>query len=391
MTDPTRTSWLTVTLCLAAGVIAAFQVGKAPIALTDLRQDLGIGLAQASWVLSALALVGAALGVVMGSLVSRWGPRPMLLIGLAVMAVASGAGAVAPGLGLLVTSRVAEGFGLLLVVIAAPALITRLSAPHDRPLVFALWGCFMPFGMALAMLGAPFLSTIGWRGLWLVMAALTLVMLLLAWARLPHPEPLPLEGEPQHLGRDLLTLLISPGPRLLAAIFACYTTCWFILAGFLPTLLSERLGLDPGHAGLLTALVVGSNIFGNLATGPLLQRHVPRRRLMMTALGVIGLSSLAIFNPATPSGLAYLACVLFAATGGLLPGSVFGAAALVAPSRRLVPVSLGLVMQGSNLGQLVGPALGGAVVAAFGWESARLVLVAVVLLGLSLSLRLRGA
>ena len=56
--------------------------------------------------------------------------------------------------------------------LAAPALITRLSAPHDRPLAFAWWGCFMPFGMALAMLAAPALTTIGWRGLWLVMAAL---------------------------------------------------------------------------------------------------------------------------------------------------------------------------------------------------------------------------
>ena len=124
---------------------------------------------------------------------SKWMLKlwPLLLAGLAVLAGASALGAASSSLMLLLATRVAEGLGLMLVVIAAPALITRLSAPHDRPLAFALWGCFMPFGMAVVMLAAPALSAIGWRGLWLGMSGLLLLILALAWRFLPQPPPLP--------------------------------------------------------------------------------------------------------------------------------------------------------------------------------------------------------
>ncbi|MGE0949112.1 MFS transporter, partial [Bordetella pertussis] len=51
-----------VALVVGAGIVSAMQVGKVPAALPELRAALDASLAQASWLLSAFAAIGAALG-----------------------------------------------------------------------------------------------------------------------------------------------------------------------------------------------------------------------------------------------------------------------------------------------------------------------------------------
>ncbi len=388
MTEPARTSWPAVLLAVGAGVTAAFQIGKAPIALPFIRAEIHIGLSAASWILSIFALLGATAGASMGSVVTRLGARRMLPIGLLLLSAASLAGGLAPDLPWLLTSRAVEGVGYMLVVISAPALITLLTHPDDRQTAFGMWGSFMPFGVAVAMMAAPGLPLLGWRGLWLSMAVLLAGYALLIHRRMPHPV-LPASISPGHLLHDIARTIKAPAPLLLAILFIPYSAGYAALTGFLPTLLIERMALSPGTAGMLAAAVAAANILGNLASGPLLRRGLPRWAAMAAASTVIALTSLGIFAPSMPAGMAYALCLIFSAVGGLLPGCILGGAAIFAPERRLVPVTLGLLMQGSNVGQLVGPVAVGAAVVAFGWEGARLVLVPASLSGIALALALR--
>lgn len=388
MIEPARTSWPAVILAVGAGVVAAFQIGKAPIALPFIRAEIQISLSTASWVLSIFALLGATAGASMGSVVTRLGARRMLPVGLIVLAAASLAGGLVPDLPWLLASRAVEGIGYMLVVISAPALITLLTHPRDRQMAFGLWGSFMPFGVAVAMMAAPGLPLIGWRGLWLGMAALLAAYAVLIHHRMPHPA-VPAAGPSGHLLRDIAATVKTPGPLLLAALFIPYSAGYAALTGFLPTLLIERMALSPGQAGMLAAAVAGANILGNLATGPLLRLGLPRWSAMAGASTVFAVTSFGIFAPSMPGGMAYGLCLIFSAVGGLLPGCVLGGAAVFAPERRLVPVTLGLLMQGSNLGQLMGPVAVGAAVVAVGWEGARLVLVPASLVGIGLALALR--
>ncbi|MFX7870804.1 hypothetical protein ABTK02_22760, partial [Acinetobacter baumannii] len=77
-----------------------------------------------------------------------------------------------------------------------------------------------------------------------------------------------------------------------------------------------------------------------------------------------------IFLPTTPPLLVFLLFVTFSAVGGLLPPTVLGAASEVSPSPALAPIALGLIIQGNNLGQVLGPVVVGSTVAAFGWPAA---------------------
>ena len=69
----------------------------------------------------------------------------------------------------------------------------------------------------------------------------------------------------------------------------------------------------------------------------------------------------------------FLLCVAFSAVGGLIPATLGAAAGAQAGAGG----GLGrLVMQGSNLGQVIGPVTVGAVIDRHGWPSAAWVVVA---------------
>jgi dipeptide/tripeptide permease len=78
------------------------------------------------------------------------------------------------------------------------------------------------------------------------------------------------------------------------------------------------------------------------------------------------------------------------AVSGLIPASIFAAAPRLASNSALLAITLGLMMNGSNMGQLLGPAALAAFVQRYGWESAPLVFVAVMIAGIAIALILRA-
>src|SRR3546814_18902642 len=92
-----------------------------------------------------------------------------------------------------------------------------------------------------------------------------------------------------------------------------------------------------------------------------------------------------------PVLLVLLLCVVFSGVAGLLPATVLGAAPKLAPEPRLAPISMGLVIQGNNLGLLIGPVAVGSLVAAGGWEAAAIPVAAAGLAGAALARGVRSA
>jgi MFS family permease len=381
------TSWPAVAVVVASGVVAALQVGKGAIALPALRAEFGLGLEAAGWIMSVFALLGVVGGIPAGAAVARFGDRRLLALGLAALALGSVVGATAGSFPLLLGTRVLEGLGFLLVVVAAPALLQRIVAGPDRDLAFGIWSAFMPAGMAIALLlGA---SLAGWRPFWLANAilagAFVLLLLLAVRAQAAGGDGLSW----REIGRDALLTATSRGPLLLASAFVLYSLLYFALASFLPVLLMDRMGVTVAAAGALSAIAVGANVLGNLAAGLLLGRGAARWVLIATAATVMTLTGIAVFAFALPPIVVFLLCVVFSGVGGLLPATVLGAAALVAPKPGLGPMTLGLTMQGSNLGQVIGPVAVGGVVDAAGWPAAAIPVAAAGVLALVVAAALR--
>ena len=362
-----NTHWGVVSVVVGSGIVTAIQVGKAAIATPLLQTDLGLDLAAAGWLTGIFAVLGLVGGIPAGTLVTRAGDRRTLVLGLGSIALGTIIGATAPGYTVLLASRVLEGFGFLLVTVAGPAILNRMVGDGQRDIAFALWSCFMPAGLALAMLAGPLFSD--WRALWWSNAVLAAAAILAGLTVIPAVQARTSVSWRSTIS-DAVHVLASKGPVLLAACFAFYSLMFFALFSFLPVLLMEQMEIAHGTAGLLSALASGANIIGNLGAGYLLARGANRCSLLIGAYLIMGLGGIGIFLEVLGATPTFLLCILFSAVGGLIPATLISSAPLLARSAALAPVIIGLVMQGSNLGQVIGPIAVGGAIETYGWTAA---------------------
>lgn len=386
-------AWGVVVIALLAGVLAASQVGKVIVALSTVRDDLGMSLTAAGVLLSSYTFVGALLGSAAGGFVDRWGRRRMLTLALTVLAAGALLGAVSPSTPVLVFSRILEGLGFMGVAVSAPALIASAAAAEHRRLALGMWGIYMPLGQFVAIVAGPWvIGAIGWRGLWGVNAAALVVCAVLVLAVVPKTssgesssgaDP---ESKPSRVWRNSTAMLI-------ALAFGTYSLQYLAVIGFLPTMYAAG-GRSDGSAAVLTALVVLGNIVGNISAGVLLHRGVRPGSLIAVAAASMGAASVVIYAGWAPFGLSYAAAVAFALLGGLLPAAVFAAVPGAARSPREIGPVNGLVVQVSNAGSIIGPPLVAAVAThTGGWSLSPLVLssVAAVCLIAGLAVRARDS
>ncbi|HTW83262.1 MAG TPA: MFS transporter [Candidatus Sulfotelmatobacter sp.] len=350
------TRWPRVTLLILTGVVAAFGVGKVPVALPLLRDELRLSGLAAGALVAAISGLGALAGTLFGVLADRIGHRRALAAGLVTIALAGAAGGFARGAAGLLAARVVEGIGFLAVIVAVPPLIVASSAPRDRRLALGLWSCYVPVGSAVVLFAAPALVALGgWRAVWFACAAVAALLAAacaaLAAPRAPAPDRAPVGEEIRALGRARNALVLAIG-------FGGYTATYLALVGFLPTMLVAG-GAALGTAATASALVVLANGAGNIAGG-IAVRWLPRWSVMVVAAAVMGLGAALLYARGLPLPGRYAAAFVAALGGGTIPAAVMASVPLYAPAPRLLAGTQGLVVQGSSLGQVAGPLLVGA-------------------------------
>ncbi len=381
---PIGAAWVVV----AAGGVAALQVGKLPPALPALQAELGLSLVQSGFLLSMVQLAGLTLAVFMGVLADGMGLRRSMLRGLLLLALASALGGLAQSVPVLLACRALEGVGFLLVALPAPALIRRLVPGPQLAGMLGVWGAYMPTGTALALLGGPlFIPAFGWGAWWWLFAAVSLAMA--AWLmRVAPADPAVQMHASVGLWVRLRRTLGARGPWLVALCFGMYSGQWLAVVGFLPSIYAAA-GVSGAALGALTALAAAVNMGGNMASGRLLQRGwLPRSTLWLgfTAMALGSTLAFAAFSQSWP-WLRYIGVLVFSGLGGLVPGTLFSLAVRLAPGEQQVATTVGWVQQLSALGQFMGPPAAAALAArAGGWQLTPLFTVACCVAGMVLAL-----
>src|SRR5882672_2007799 len=344
-------------IVVLAGVSAALHVGKLPPALPVLREALALTLVEAGFLLSLVQLAGMTLGLAVGLAAGSLGLRRCMTTGLVILSAASFLGGFAHDAAGLLVLRAAEGVGLLLAVTPAPSLI-RLASSRNLDMMLGLWGTYMPFGTAAALLASPWLlAQFGWQALWWLLGAPSLVMAAWVWVAVPPDASAP--AAVAHAWTDRLRrTLSSQGPWLMALTFAVYSAQWLAIIGFLPSVYAQA-GIASKTAGALTALAAAANVVGNLAAGRLLQRGVAPQTLLYCGFSAMAAGAMVAFIPAFGAGPIerYGALLAFSTIGGLVPATLFALSVRLAPDGDTVATTVGWMQQLSALGQFTGPPL----------------------------------
>lgn len=353
---------------VAGGVSAALHLGKLPPAVPALQADLGIGLVQAGFLLSLVQAAGMTLGLLAGLAADAIGLRRSMLTGLVIVTLASaGGGLVQAGphaIAWLLAFRVLEGVGFLLAVMPGPGLIRKLAPAGAEKAALGLWGAYMPFGVALALLlGPAVIGMANWNGWWWALSLVSAAAALSVLLQVPPDgaRAAAAGGAATSSGR-LRDTLRAAGPRRTALAFAVYSSQWMAVIGFLPAIYAAA-GVPAGWNAVLTALAAAMNIAGNLLGGRLLQRGMAPARLLRWGFATMALASFAAFSQwgqgadalALPPAVRYLAVCLFSLGGGVVPATLFMLAVRVAPGPSTVSTTVGLMQQASSLGQFIAP------------------------------------
>ena len=371
----TRTRWSVVAAAIFASLVVGYAVGKVPPTIGLVSDEFGLDKVTAGWLASIFFAFGAGFGVLTGMAGGRVGARALLLTGVLVLVLSGIAGALASGAAMLLAVRVFEGISFAAIVASAPKITADATRPEERNLTLGIWSSYMPGGMALAMVVAPFVAEpLGWRSLWWLMAGAALIAAMLAavgmtrrcWPEQPQRDP----GAGFDWAGARATLPVG-ALWLNAGAFLLFTIQWFAIAAWLPTFLTETQGRGPIGAALFSALVVGMNVSGNMVGGWLMHRGVPRFVLVGSANVIMAVTGVLILAGFVPDDTKIPLAIVFSAGSGILPAAAYAGAARHAPKPALVTMANGFMAQGAAIGMLLGPPLMAVVVGGLGsWEAA---------------------
>ncbi len=385
-------------IVLVAGTVGALHIGKLPPAIPALQADLGISLVESAFLLSLVQLAGMLGGVLIGYLVSAKGLRRSALRGLSLLTVTSLIGGFVESTWLLLTLRVIEGLGFLMVALTGPGLIRQLVPQELLSLRMGWWGCYMGFGTGIGMLIGPWvIADFSWTGWWWFVSILTLGCLFWFKSAIPasvdQHSDLSIKVRPQFKLISQLTRTLShANPWLLAVMFACYSGQWLAVIGFLPTIYTE-MGISGGIVGLLTAGAALINTLGNMLSGKLIHAGYKAQHLIVFTFAVMALMTWVTYSGTlfAQAWTQYIAVLIFSSVGGIIPGVLFFLAVKLAPAPELVPTTTGWMLQCSAIGQLSSPPLLALIASSYGdWSLTWIFSAILSLTGIFLATRIGG-
>jgi DHA2 family multidrug resistance protein-like MFS transporter len=153
------------------------------VALPTLATDLHATTGQLQWFANAYTLVLAAGLVPAGLLGDRFGPKKLLIAGLAFFGLASVACAYASDAATLITARAVLGVGAAFMVPLSNSVLTKLFPAGERARAIAVLTMAMALGIPLGpVLGGWMLDNFWWGSVFLINAPFVVVgIAALAW------------------------------------------------------------------------------------------------------------------------------------------------------------------------------------------------------------------
>jgi AAHS family 4-hydroxybenzoate transporter-like MFS transporter len=402
-----RLQWRVIVLCALVVLIDGLDTQVIGYLGPALSAEWQIPREQLGPVFSA-SLVGLMAGLLLvGALADRYGRRFCLLFSVSLFAVFTLLTAFAQGTGDLMLWRFFAGIGLGGAMPNALALTGEYCPRRLRATLTILMFCGFSLGSILGgVLAAALLDSLGWRAVFLVGAALPLLLLpLLLWAlpeslqfllvrrqQVPAVHALLQRMNPRH---DVTSVLLQPGAEqrlpvtllftggrrhatlLLWVVFFCNLMVFYFLQNWLPTLFTDA-GLGQQQAVLMSTLISWGGIAAGLLSGPLMDRYNPC--LVLAGLYAAGTVFVAAMGQASTALLALATfCAGFCVSGA--QKSVNALAVLYYPVD-MRSTGVGWALGIGRFGSILGPVVGGWLLS-WGWSYASLMQLAALPMGVA--------
>lgn len=288
---------------LAHGVSHFSQLLLAPL-FPWLKDAFQVSYTQLGLLMSIFFVVSCVVQTLSGFWVDRFGPRPILFLGMALLGLAALGHASSQSYGMLAGFSVLAGVGNGVFHPVDYTLINRRVASQRLGHAYSVHGITGSLGWALApALLVPVTLASSWRVALLVAAALAFGVLALLWlwrAELAVPEvPAPAVGAapPVHS----LAFLKIPAVWMCFAFFFFYAGALSVVQTFAPQAARELHAVPASLVAICLTVYMVCSAAGMLAGGFLAKDARRAERIVGVAFGLAALMALTVGFGSLPS------------------------------------------------------------------------------------------
>lgn len=295
----------------AAGFITILTEAMPAGLLPQIGASLDVSPALVGQLVTVYAIGSLVAAIPLVAFTRGWRRRPLLMLAIGGFAIVNTVTALSGSYPLTLVARFFAGVfaGLLWALVAGHAARMVPPSMQGRAIAVAMLGA--PLALSLGIPAGTLLGAgVGWRPAFLVMSALS--VLLLAWVRWQVPD---FPGQEAGRQQSVRRVFLLPGVRPVLAVMLAFVLAHNILYTYIAPFLA--------HAGLgervdLVLLAFGAaSLIGIWVTGVLIDRWL--RELVLASTAAFGLSAL-LLGAATGSPAAvYLGVAIW--------GVAFGGAA----------------------------------------------------------------
>jgi predicted MFS family arabinose efflux permease len=371
---------------LLSSAAGAYEIAPASV-LPLVRESLGVGPTAAGWLVSVMYLTAVVASVPVGVALDRVSVRAAVAVAAVALLVAGAWGwlaAVAGAYWWLVASRILGGFSYVVVWNAGANVVGQAVEPDLRATAVGVFTASAPVGFALGQFGSPLVAApFGWPAVLPAFASIAtvgVVVFLLS----TRGESLAVEtAAPSR--EEFVRLLGNRAAWTLYALCFLAFSLYLFLNSWLPSYLTDHLGVSLALGGLLTALFPAVGVVSRTSGGVLSDRLFDGKRRPVALLS-FAVAAPAVFGFVAVTGVGPVVALVVVAgfavqlSIGLLYTYV---AEVVAPAVRTTAISM--LTSVGLLGAFLAPLVGGEIIDRAGYEPAFLLAGAVAVAGVALA------
>ena len=249
-------------------------------AVPHLQQSLDIDVTAAQATVAVFFAGLAVSQLLWAELLSYWGPRRAVVVGISILALASVGAALAPGIEMLLLMRLLQGLAAGVSTVVSPSVIR--ATLHESEAVhgiaaIAMIESFVP--AAGPVLGAALLLSMEWRGLFWILAALSA----LALPFIMRVTPRELPGMDRAVNASYGRILANSKYRRLVLSQALSFGGLLCFVASAPQLMVNALGLTVNAFAALQVMSVTTFIIVASQAGRITQRLGAARAIQLGA------------------------------------------------------------------------------------------------------------
>ncbi len=184
---PENRKWWTLAALSFALFMIMLDNTVVNVALPSIQRDLGIGISELEWIVTAYALSFAVFLLTGGKLADRFGRRRVFLIGLVTFTLSSLACGLAGSAGMLIGARAVQGVGAALMMPATLSIISAVFPARERGTAIGIWAGVSAMALAIGpLIGGLLTEKVNWNWIFYVNVPVGILGIVAAFILVPE-------------------------------------------------------------------------------------------------------------------------------------------------------------------------------------------------------------